>query len=128
MEPDGSIYMKPERERGNYNYCDFLQGLLHYHNVVRELDGGGIGGHLRCKGDSLVSLHGPLTGSLSLVFLFFFLRFLCVFVCVCVPGIPYVVGTCICAHGHFVGTRHPSVCVCSIRTTQATTSGPREPS
>lgn len=22
MEPDGSIYMKAEQERGNYNYCD----------------------------------------------------------------------------------------------------------
>lgn len=55
-------------------WLSFLQGLLHYHNVVREREGCGVSWHLGCKG---VSLHGP--SIVTFCFLFFFLSFILYF-------------------------------------------------
>lgn len=43
----------------------FLQGLLHYHNVVREHDGC-VNWHLWCEGEASVSLHGSSTATFFL--------------------------------------------------------------
>lgn len=53
----------------------FPQGLLHYHNVVREHNGCGVNWHLWCEEESLVSLQWPSTVTffLSLYLILFFL-------------------------------------------------------
>lgn len=57
----------------------FLQGLLHYHNVVREHDGCGVGWHLWCEGEVLGVSAWAFNCDFLSVFLFLLLSFILFF-------------------------------------------------
>lgn len=74
-------------------WLSFLQGLLHYHNVVREHDGCGVSSQLPWKGEFGVTprafwsgLSVPVILSFSPTFQVFFFFFLMVPSCFCIAA------------------------------------------